>query len=58
MKYLEINYLNHEFEYAFYNSDNLPQFLFISVIVALFIGLTTSSEEIIGNLKILQRENS
>ena len=28
----------------------------ISVIVALFIGLTTSSEEIIGNLKILQRE--
>ena len=56
MKYLEINYLNHEFEYAFYNSDNLPQFLFISVIVALFIGLTTSSEEIIGNLKILQRE--
>ena len=56
MKYLEINYLKHEFEYAFYNSDNLPQYLFISVIVALFIGLTTSSEEIIGNLKILQRE--
>ena len=55
MKYLEINYLKHEFEYAFYNSDNL-QYLFISVIVALFIGLTTSSEEIIGNLKILQRE--
>ena len=56
MKYLEINYLKHKFEYAFYNSDNLPQYLFISVIVALFIGLTTSSEEIIGNLKILQRE--
>ena len=34
MKYLEINYLKHEFEYAFYNSDNLPQYLFISVIVA------------------------
>ena len=56
MKYLETNYLRHELEYTFYNSDNLPQYLFISVIVALFIGLTTSSEEIIGNLKILQRE--
>ena len=56
MKYLETNYLKHELEYSFYNSDNLPQYLFISVIVALFIGLTTSSEEIIGNLKILQRE--
>ncbi|MCH1613135.1 MAG: ATP-binding cassette domain-containing protein, partial [Flavobacteriales bacterium] len=56
MKYLETNYLKHELEYTFYNSDNLPQYLFISVIVALFIGLTTSSEEIIGNLKILQRE--
>ena len=56
MKYLEMNYLNHHLEYTFYNSDNIPQYLFISVIVALFIGLTTSSEEIIGNLKILQRE--
>lgn len=56
MKYLDNNYLRHELEYSFYNSDNLPQYLFISVIVALFIGLTTSSEEIIGNLKILQRE--
>tara|TARA_B110001452_G_scaffold164131_1_gene136888 strand:- start:338 stop:1987 length:1650 start_codon:yes stop_codon:yes gene_type:complete len=56
MKYLDTNYLKHELEYTFYNSDNLPQYLFISVIVALFIGLTTSSEEIIGNLKILQRE--
>ena len=43
MKYLETNYLKHELEYTFYNSDNLPQYLFISVIVALFIGLTTSS---------------
>lgn len=42
--------------YTFYNSENLPQFLFISIIVSLFIGLTTSAEEIIGNLKILKRE--
>ena len=56
MKYLDVNFLNDKLEYSFYDSDNLPQFLFISVIVALFIGLTTSAEEIIGNLKILQRE--
>ena len=56
MKYLDVNYLNNKLEYSFYNSENLPQYLFISVIVALFIGLTTSAEEIIGNLKILQRE--
>ena len=43
-------------EYSFYTSENLPQYLFISVIVSLFIGLTTSAEEIIGNLKILKRE--
>jgi len=56
MKYLDVNFLDDHFEYSFYNSENLPQYLFISVIVALFIGLTTSAEEIIGNLKILQRE--
>jgi ABC-type multidrug transport system ATPase subunit len=56
MKYLEVSFLDNHFEYSFYNSENLTQYLFISVIVALFIGLTTSAEEIIGNLKILQRE--
>ena len=56
MKYMDVNFLNDKLEYTFYNSENLTQYLFISVIVALFIGLTTSAEEIIGNLKILQRE--
>ena len=55
MKYIGVNILN-ENNYTLYNSENLPQYLFISVIVALFIGLTTSAEEIIGNLKILKRE--
>jgi ABC transport system ATP-binding/permease protein len=55
MKYLTTN-ASGENEYIFYYSENLPQYLFISVIVALFIGLTTSAEEIIGNLKILKRE--
>lgn len=44
-------------EYIFRNSDNLPQFLFIAVVVALFIGLTVAAEEIIKDQKILKRES-
>ena len=55
MKYLDYSN-SDDTQYTFYNSENIPQFLFISVIVALFIGLTSSAEEIIGNLKILKRE--
>ena len=43
-------------EYIFRESENVPQFLFISVVVALFIGLTVSAEEIIKDQKILKRE--
>lgn len=42
--------------YIFKESENLPQYLFISVIVALFLGLTVSAEEIIRDKKILKRE--
>ncbi|MCB0770137.1 MAG: ATP-binding cassette domain-containing protein, partial [Flavobacteriales bacterium] len=42
--------------YIFRENDNIPQYLFISVIVALFLGLTVSAEEIIRDRKILQRE--
>ena len=42
--------------YIFRESENIPQFLFISVIVALFLGLTVSAEEIIRDQKILKRE--
>jgi len=43
-------------EYVFYKNPNIPQFLFISVIVALFLGLTVSAEEIFRDKKILKRE--
>ena len=43
-------------EYVFRRNDNIPQFLFISVIVALFLGLTVAAEEIIRDKKIIQRE--
>ncbi len=45
-----------ESSYVFRLNENIPQFLFISVIVALFLGLTVSAEEIIRDRKILQRE--
>ena len=43
-------------EYSFFENINIPQYLFISVIVALFIGLTVSVEEIFKDRKILLRE--
>ncbi len=43
--------------YVFQNNENLPAFLLMSVIVFLFLGLTISSEEIIKDRKILQRES-
>ncbi len=42
--------------YIFADNENIPAFLFMSVIVALFIGLTVSAEEIIKDQKILKRE--
>lgn len=44
-------------EYIFENNENLPAYLFMSVVVALFIGLIGSSEEIIKDRKILRRES-
>ncbi|MCT4639950.1 MAG: ATP-binding cassette domain-containing protein [Bacteroidales bacterium] len=43
--------------YLFSENDNLPAYLLMSVIVALFMGLTVSAEEIIKDRKILQRES-
>lgn len=42
--------------YVFRENENIPVYIFISVIVALFIGLTVSSEEIIRDKKIRSRE--
>ncbi len=42
--------------YTLINNDNLPVYLFMAVIVAIFIGLTVSAEEIIKDRKILKRE--
>lgn len=42
--------------YVFIKNMNVPAYLFMSVIVALFMGLTVSAEEIIRDQKILKRE--
>ena len=42
--------------YTFRENLNFPQYLFISVVVAIFLGLTVSAEEIIKDQKILKRE--
>jgi ABC-type multidrug transport system ATPase subunit len=42
--------------YIFSENKNYPVFLFMSVVVALFIGLTVSAEEIFRDRKILERE--
>ncbi len=42
--------------YFLQENDNLPVYIFMSVIVAIFMGLTVSAEEIIKDRKILKRE--
>lgn len=44
-------------EYHFSTNVNIPAYIFMSVIVALFMGLTVSAEEIIHDRKILKRES-
>lgn len=42
--------------YSFSNNENIPVYFFMSVVVALFFGLTMSAEEIFRDRKILKRE--
>ena len=49
--------LDHKGEYLFRENENITAFIFMSVVVALFIGLTVSAEEIIKDRKILKRES-
>ncbi|MBP5502499.1 MAG: ATP-binding cassette domain-containing protein [Bacteroidales bacterium] len=49
-------YINDEGNYVFADNKNLPAFLFMVIVVALFTGLTSSAEEIIRDRRILERE--
>jgi len=43
--------------YLFRENENIPAYIFMCIIVALFIGLTVSAEEIFRDRKILKRES-
>jgi ABC-type multidrug transport system ATPase subunit len=49
--------INGNSEYVFRYNDNFPAYMLMAIIVALFMGLTVSAEEIIRDRKILKRES-
>ncbi len=51
-----IKYYASGSSYTLMGNSNLPVYIFMAVIVAIFIGLTVSAEEIIKDRKILKRE--
>ncbi len=48
--------ISNQYGYTLLENNNLPVYIFMSVIVAIFMGLTVSAEEIIKDRKILKRE--
>ncbi|HOU31083.1 MAG TPA: ATP-binding cassette domain-containing protein [Bacteroidales bacterium] len=42
--------------YIFFENENIPIYIFMGIIVAVFLGLTISAEEIFRDRKILKRE--
>ncbi|MDW8287945.1 MAG: ATP-binding cassette domain-containing protein, partial [Flammeovirgaceae bacterium] len=48
---------NQDGEYIYRHNDNIPAFVLIAIIIALFMGLTVSAEEIIKDRKIQRRES-
>ena len=49
--------VNGDSSYSFMNNDNIPVYFFMAVIIALFMGLTLSAEELIKDRKMLKRES-
>lgn len=50
------NWTEQKLSYTFYDNENIPQYLFIIVIVSIFLGLTVAAEEIHRDKKMLLRE--
>jgi ABC-type multidrug transport system ATPase subunit/uncharacterized tellurite resistance protein B-like protein len=50
-----LHYTNGK-EYSLYNNTHLKTFLFLSILIALFLGITNSVEEIIKDRSMLMRE--
>lgn len=56
LAYIVRFYQSSDGGYVFAKNNNLPAYIFMSVIVSLFIGLSVSAEEIIKDAKMLKRE--
>lgn len=57
LRYILVDDGSNANEYVFYSNDNMIVYMFMSVIVALFLGLTVSAEEIFKDQKIRKRES-
>lgn len=57
VKYFDFSENKLNVSYTLFDNENLPQYIFVSVIVSLFLGLTVSAEEIIKDRHILKRES-
>ena len=55
IRYYDVD-VHNNLGYTFGDNNNIPVYLFMAVIVAIFIGLTVSAEEIIKDQLILKRE--
>lgn len=55
IKYYDVG-VGNEYGYTVFNNSNVPVYLFMGVIIAIFMGLSVSAEEIIKDRKILKRE--
>ena len=53
---LATKYIADDGTYSLYDNTNLPTYLLMSVVVALFVGLNLSAEEIFKDRKLLLRE--
>ena len=51
------NHLSSSATYVFRENVNLPGYMFMAIIVAMFMGLMVSADEIIRDRKILERES-
>jgi ABC transport system ATP-binding/permease protein len=49
--------ISNEIGYKYSENDNVPAYILMAVIIALFVGLSVSAEEIIRDRKILKRES-
>lgn len=56
IKYYNVNVISNVQGYTLEGNSNLPVYIFMAVIVAIFMGLTVSAEEIIKDRKIKKRE--